>query len=123
MTFIPSELAPTFEQAGTFVVGLASPSRGSREIAAWRLRLAPGSASPDHELTREEVFVALAGEAVATLDGLRHELRAGDALVVHPGQPFRLAVEAHEPFEAVVCMPAGGKAMVDGKVFSPPWAE
>ncbi len=123
MTVISSSAAPTFEAGGTFVTGLASPSRGSREISAWRLRLAPGSASPEHALTHEEVFVALSGRAVATLDGVRHEVGPGDALVVSPGVPFVIATEGGEPFEAVACMRCGGLATVGDQSFPPPWAQ
>jgi mannose-6-phosphate isomerase-like protein (cupin superfamily) len=123
MTVISSASAPTFEQDGTFVTGLASPSRGSREVAAWRLRLAAGAASPEHMLTHEEVFVALSGRAVATQDGGRHDVGPGDALVVTPGVPFVLANEGDEPFEAVVAMRCGGLAQVGDERFAPPWAE
>jgi quercetin dioxygenase-like cupin family protein len=123
MTVISSSTAPTFDAGGTFVVGLASPSRGSREIAAWRLRLAPGTASPEHTLTHEEVFVALSGAATATLDGAEHRVAAGDALVVSPGVPFRIATAGAEPFEAVACMRCGGLAQIGADAFPPPWAE
>jgi mannose-6-phosphate isomerase-like protein (cupin superfamily) len=123
MTVISSSTAPTFQADGTFVTGLASPSRGSREVSAWRLRLAPGSASPEHALSHEEVFVALAGTAVATLAGRRHEVGPGDALVVDPDVPFVLANEGDEPFEAVACMRCGGVARVGADSFAPPWTE
>jgi quercetin dioxygenase-like cupin family protein len=122
MTVISCTSAPTFEAGGTSVVGLASPSRGSREVAAWRLSLAPGASSPEHSLTHEEVFVALAGRAVATLSGTRHDIEAGDALVVNPDEPFTLANEQTTPFEAVVCMRCGGEARVGDETFAPPWA-
>jgi mannose-6-phosphate isomerase-like protein (cupin superfamily) len=123
MTVISSSTAPTFDADGTHVVGLASPSRGSREIAAWRLRLAPGAASPEHTLTNEEVFVALSGRLVATLGGRRLEVGPGDALVITPDEPVVLANEGDEPFEAVACMRCGGLARVGGESFAPPWAE
>ena len=122
MTVISSSAAPTFEAGGTSVVGLASPSRGANEVAAWRLTLAPGASSPQHTLTHEEVFVALAGRAVATLSGTRHEVGPGDALVVSPDEPFTLANEQATPFEAVACMRCGGQARVGDETFAPPWA-
>jgi mannose-6-phosphate isomerase-like protein (cupin superfamily) len=122
MTVISSLSAPTFEADGTSVIGLASPSRGSREVAAWRLTLAPGSSSPEHALTHEEVFVALAGSAVATISGVRHDIGPGDALVVSPDQSFTLANEQSAPFDAVVCMRCGGMARVGDESFAPPWA-
>jgi quercetin dioxygenase-like cupin family protein len=122
MTVISSSSAPTFEAGGTSVVGLASPSRGAQEIAAWRLTLAPGADSPEHSLTHEEVFVALAGRAVATISGVRHEVGPGDALVVRPDEPFRLANEETMPFEAVVCMRCGGQARIGDEHVPIPWA-
>ena len=123
MTVITSSSAPTFEQPGVFVTGLASPSRGSREISAWRLRLDPGAASPEHTLTHEEVFVALCGRLVATLSGVRHDVAPGDAVVVAAGEPVVLRNEGDEPFEAVACMPCGGLAQVGDESFPPPWAQ
>jgi mannose-6-phosphate isomerase-like protein (cupin superfamily) len=122
MPVISATQAPVFDQPGTRVVGLAAPSRGSTEIAAWRLRLAPGAASPEHVLTAEEVFIALAGSAVADLDGVPHRVAAGDALVVPPRVPFRIATDGDVAFEAVACMRAGGLATVDSRTFAPPWA-
>jgi mannose-6-phosphate isomerase-like protein (cupin superfamily) len=122
MTVISSLSAPTFEAGGTSVIGLASPSRGAREVSAWRLTLAPGSSSPEHSLTHEEVFVALTGSAVATVSGVRHEVGPGDALVVAPDRPFTLANEQSIPFEAVACMRCGGEARVGDERFAPPWA-
>ena len=122
MPVITAAEAPTFTQEGTHVTGLASPSRGSSQIAAWRLRLEPGASSPEHVLSHEEVFVALAGAATASLYGQSHRVVAGDALVVPPGVPFTLATDGGEPFEAVACMPAGGTATVGDATFPPPWA-
>jgi quercetin dioxygenase-like cupin family protein len=122
MTLISSSSAPTFEAGGTSVVGLASPSRGSQEIAAWRVTLAPGAGSPEHSLTHEEVFVALAGRAVATIAGVRHDVGPGDALIVGPDEPFTLANEHSTPFEAVACMRCGGEARVGDESVSIPWA-
>lgn len=42
MTVILAEAAPVFEIPGVTFTGLASPSRGSRENAVWRLALHPG---------------------------------------------------------------------------------
>jgi quercetin dioxygenase-like cupin family protein len=122
MTVISSSSAPTFEAGGTSVIGLASPSRGAREVAAWRLTLAPGADSPEHSLTHEEVFVALSGRAVATIAGVRHEIGPGDALVVRPDEPFTLANEQSAPFEAVACMRCGGQARIGGESVPIPWA-
>jgi quercetin dioxygenase-like cupin family protein len=122
-TLITADDAPRFGQDGFAMVGLAAPSRGCPTVSAWRLTAAPGAASPVHRLTSDEVFVAVAGELEATVDGRTLTLRAGDALAVPPGVDFSLANRGEEPFEAVACMAAGGQALIgDSAPFTPPWA-
>src|SRR3954451_1899053 len=120
MPVITNEQAPRFDVGGTHVVALAAPSRGAQETSAWRLTLAPGASSPDHTLDREEVFVALAGAAHATLDGAGHQVHEGDALIVPAGVEFRIATVGDEPFEAIACLPVGGLATVGGHAAAPP---
>ena len=120
---ITADDAPTFTQAGTTAVGYASPSRGAADLSLWRIRLDPGSESPDHALSRAEVFLAMDGEATATLDGEQLPLAAGDCLIVPPGVPFRIAA-GRDGFTAVCAMAAGGQAtqLPDGPTVQPPWA-
>ena len=73
-------------------------------------------------MTREEIFVATAGVARVTVDGVSSELRAGDALVVPGGVQFALANDGAEQFEAVVAFPVGGQAVTADGTFTPPWA-
>ena len=123
MTIIREQDAPRFGQDGIEVTGLASPSRGCDTVSAWRVLLAPGAASPEHALTSDEAFVALRGSARVELDGQAEELRAGDCLVVAPARRFTIRNDGAEPFEAVCCMAAGGRAVVEGEgSFVPPWA-
>ena len=122
MPVIAGTDAPRFDIAGTHVIGLASPSRGARETCAWRLTLAPGAASPDHTLDREEVFVVLGGAARATIDGSTQDVGTGDALIVPAGAEFKIETLGVEPFEAVACLPVGGRARVGGESNVPPWA-
>lgn len=124
MPVITAAQARTFELGDLAVVGLAAPSRGARETAVWRLTLAPGALGTTHRLDREEVFVALAGEAELELDGERHALCAGEALVVPADTDFSLANPHDVPFVAVAALPVGGRAtMPGGEPFTPPWAE
>jgi quercetin dioxygenase-like cupin family protein len=122
-TIIRSTDAPRFGDDGTEIRGYASPSRGSAALSAWRLRLAPGAASPVHSLTHGEVFLALEGSGRFEVAGRVHDVGAGDAICVPAGVALRLANTAAEPFEAVCCMPAGGMGQIgDGEPFTPPWA-
>ena len=123
MTIIRDEHAPRFDADGVVVTGLASPSRGCASISAWRVVLEPGAASPEHTLTSDEAFVALRGRAQVDLDGATHDLAAGDCLIVAPDRAFSIRNDGDEPFEAVCCMAAGGRAVVAGQeAFVPPWA-
>jgi mannose-6-phosphate isomerase-like protein (cupin superfamily) len=123
MPIIRASTAPTFTMPGLAVTGLASPSRGARETCAWRLTLEPGAPGATHSVDREEIFVAIAGRALATVGGVEHELATGDALVVPAGEPFALANPGDEPFQAIVAFPVGGRAaMPEGDAFTPPWA-
>jgi mannose-6-phosphate isomerase-like protein (cupin superfamily) len=120
---ISSDDAPIFRQGGVTAVGYASPSRGATDLSLWRLSLAAGETSPPHSLTREEVFLALGGSAVATIDGVEHRFAAGDCLVVAAGVPFVLTAGA-DGLDAVCAMAAGGQATIlpDGPTIAPPWA-
>jgi mannose-6-phosphate isomerase-like protein (cupin superfamily) len=70
------------------------------------------------------VFLALGGRAQAQLGDTHYEFGAGDCLVVGRGEWFSIRNPGDHPFEAVVCMPAGGRAILaDGRSLVPPWAE
>ena len=123
MPIIRHAEAPVFTLPGLTVRGLASPKRGSVETCVWRLVLDPGAPGVPHAVTREEVFVATAGNAVAVIDGARHDLAPGDALIVPPGTEFALTNPHERPFEAVVSFPVGGQAKTAHGTLTPPWAE
>ncbi|HCT77773.1 MAG TPA: cupin domain-containing protein [Micromonosporaceae bacterium] len=124
MPLVQGSTAPTFTLPHATFTGLASPSRGSSETSVWRVVLSPGAEPMEHSLTREEIFVAVSGAAVATVDGESHAIAAGDALVVPAGKPFSIANPHSDPFEAVTVFPVGGQAaMPGGEPFTPPWAE
>ena len=124
MPVIRAAAAPTFDMYGLSVTGLAAPSRGSHESSVWRVRLPPGAPAVEHTMDREEIFVALAGRAVATLDGQSFELGVGDTLVVPAHHPFSLGTREGELFEALAVAPAGVRATIPpGAPFAPPWTE
>jgi quercetin dioxygenase-like cupin family protein len=123
-TLIRADDAPRFGQDGFSMIGLAAPSRGCATVSAWRLAGEPGAASPVHRLTSDEVFVVLSGTLEVLVDDAEPVVaRAGDAVTVPPGIDFRVTNGGAEPFEAVVCMAAGGQGQLgDGAPFTPPWA-
>jgi len=123
MPVIHAADARQFTVPGSTFTALAAPSGGATETAVWILTVAPGSVGAAHQLTREEVFVATAGRATATIDGRAHDLAAGDALIVPADTDFAISNPADTPFQAVVAFPIGGQARLPGgQPFTPPWA-
>ena len=124
MPVLPAPVRPTHELPGARFTTLASPLRGSTETSVWMLELDAGAEPVPHRVTREEVFVALEGEAIATLDGVAHTVRAGQTLALPPDVQFTLVATGPTPFLALVCLPVGGQAVVaGGDPFTPPWAQ
>jgi len=124
MTLISAATAPIHDLGGVIFTSLASPSRGATENAVWRVQLPPGRLSEStHQLTREEIFVAVAGQAVATIGETSHTLNAGDAVIVPAFVDFKIDNTGDAPFEAITVLPVGGRAIVQGVApFTPPWA-
>ena len=124
MTVVRAADAPTFEVHGATITGAASPSRGSSQICLWRINLAPGSDVPAHILDHEEIFHALSGTLLATVDGEQHRVRGGDTLIVRPGATLQISIPHESRFQAVVVLPAGSRARFEagGEPFTPPWA-
>ena len=100
MPHIPSSDAKVFKIPGTtgttFTV-LAAPSRGSHENAVWRVTLDPGTPAKVHQLTREEILIATAGSATASLNGSEISFNAGDALVVPPSPTSASLIRTRRP--------------------------
>jgi quercetin dioxygenase-like cupin family protein len=102
---------------------LASPSlAGSASLSLWQVELRAGSCGPLHVFDSEQVWTVLDGEIAVTVDGTRHELRAGDTVVLHAGTPRQLRSECAA--RMVVC--GRGDAVVsvpgeDADRGTPPW--
>src|SRR5436305_15306702 len=91
MSVIQAPPAPTHELGGTRFTSLATPSRGSTETAVWQVEIEPGTPATPHSLTREEVFVVLAGRATVRIgDGIALA-EVGDAIVVPADTEFELS--------------------------------
>ncbi|WP_067816596.1 cupin domain-containing protein [Nocardia inohanensis] len=124
MPLIKSADAPVFEGPLMTAVGLAAPSRGSTENSVWRFTLHPGNPGHEHAVSREEIFIAVAGRGTVTIDGETRDFVAGDALVIPANTVFRLAVPGDESLEAVAILPVGAYAQAPGgERVSPPWAQ
>jgi quercetin dioxygenase-like cupin family protein len=122
MAVITATEAPQFEVGGATITGLASPSRGSADSAAWRVRFHADQSSPPHALSREEIFIVLTGAVTARFTDREEIAHTGGALIVPAGEEFTLVAEGG-PAEAICIMAIGGQAISDGAAFTPPWAE
>ena len=79
MPVVPAPSAPTHVHGATHFTSLATPSRGATSAnSVWRVEIAPGTPATPHRVTREEVFVVLAGAARVQLGDAHHEVVAGD---------------------------------------------
>ena len=116
MPVITPQDAPVFRTPEATIRGLASPSRGADDLAAWRLEL--DGESPRHSLERQEVFVVLRGTLTARYDGHSETASEGGALIVPSDTEFSLSGRG----EAVCVFPAGATALLDGERITPPWA-
>lgn len=115
--------SPTFELDHVTAHGQAAPSRGARETSSWRFKMHPGAPATQHQVTREEIFVIMAGRGVAELEGETHELEAGDTLIVPAHTLFSIANPYDEPLKMVAVLPVGAQAIMPGmEPFTPPWA-
>ncbi len=124
MHVIGAESAPRFDLPGVQFTGYAAPSRGSDELCAWQITVAPGLVSDQaHTLDTDEVFLVTSGTIRLSQDS--QPLTAGDCAIVPAGSPILLSNPGAEEATAHVLVKAGftGK-MADGTtVPTPPWAK
>jgi mannose-6-phosphate isomerase-like protein (cupin superfamily) len=119
-----SHEAPRYELPGIEFTVHAAPSRGSTQICAWTIAVAPRLQSPEpHTLDADEVFMVVSGSLRMTPDA--PPLGAGDAVVVPAGSPIQLVNPTDEPAQAIVVIRAGFAATMAGgvSVGTPPWAQ
>jgi mannose-6-phosphate isomerase-like protein (cupin superfamily) len=123
MRLIKASEAPRFELPGLEFAGFAAPSRGSAELCAWRLTVAPGTVGDaPHTLDRDEVFLVVSGAIRLAPGG--EVVAAGDAAVVPAGEGIQLSNASAGPAEVIVAIRAGFTAKTaDGQAIgTPPWA-
>jgi quercetin dioxygenase-like cupin family protein len=116
--------APIFEFDGSVFRSLAVPSRGTTELAVWRVQLPPGSKSQEHSLDREEILVVLTGALTGTIGGKTQTAGPGDAVIFPAHTPGRLGNPSDtEPAEILCCTSAGIKGFIGDQTITPPWSQ
>lgn len=115
--------APTHTLPGASFTSLATPTTGSTHTAVWEVRLTPGHPATPHQLTRSEVFVITGGTGVVRLGDDRHDVAAGNVVVVPARTYFAIEAVGDTDLVATCCFPTDGQAVLDdGDPFTPPWA-
>ena len=123
MPVIHAPATPTHDLGDARFTSLATPSRGSVDTSVWTVEISPGAPAVPHTLTREEVFVVLAGRAAVRIGDDEQVADTGDAIVVPVDTEFQLTNGGSDVLRLLCCMPVGGQACLDGSTFTPPWAE
>ncbi|HZX56407.1 MAG TPA: cupin domain-containing protein [Ilumatobacteraceae bacterium] len=124
MSVIQAPPAPTHDLGGTRFTSLATPTRGSNETAVWQVEIEPGTPPTPHSMTREEVFVVLAGRATVRIGEGTSVADVGDAIVIPTDTEFELSNVDTTVLRLLCCSPVGAMAQLgDDQPFTPPWAE
>lgn len=124
MNIVRAAETPRFNLPGVEFTALAAPSRGSPDICAWLLTVAPGHDSPEaHTLDQDEIFMVITGSIRLAVDG--EIVGPGDAVVVPAGEPIQVANPGTEPARVHVAIRSGftAKAADGSAIGTPPWAQ
>jgi quercetin dioxygenase-like cupin family protein len=109
---------------GNFGAGIATPSRGAREVSVIHQRQAPGGSNPLHTHDREEVMVVIAGAITVHGVGESVKLGQGDSLIIPANHAHRIENNGDESSEWLLIAPAGIRFFHEnGAEGTPPWAK
>lgn len=122
MPLIRSQDGAVHEAHGSRFVSYVAPSRGSEQLAAWRLEMPAETRGLPHRPSREEVLLVLAGELHVTVDGVAHQLRAGDVALVPADSELTVGTGSLAASAWVATTPGLAAILPDGTRFTPPWA-
>lgn len=107
---------------GTSFTSYAAPTRGSKELCAWRIEIPGRTEGVPHHVTREEVLYILSGTVRATVNDQSEPAAAGDVILVPAGSSFGVDNLTDEPATAWVATSVGFAGILpDGSWITPPW--
>ena len=103
--------------------GIATASRGAREISVIRQRQQPGGGNPPHSHDREEVMLVTEGTVDVRIGADMVTLQANDTLVVPAETVHQVANAGTTVAEWLLIAPAGvGFFHESGERADPAWA-
>jgi quercetin dioxygenase-like cupin family protein len=123
MAIFPEAQNQTFELMGNHMTGVATASRGARQVEMWRLAMDPGAATPVHAHDHEEGVLILAGRGVAKLGDAEWPFQAGDTLILPANVPHQITCTDAE-IRGVAALPIGSVIRdPNGQVLDLPWRQ
>jgi len=113
-----------FELMGNHMLGLATMSRGAKEVAVWRGKTDPGASTPPHYHDHEEVIVILSGSGKVKVEGAEVAVSSRDVVIVPPLTHHELSADKQsEGLDVIAVLPAGTKTYLpNGEELELPWA-
>lgn len=123
MTYLSLSEARSVETPAATMRTYASPSSGApAPVAVWRTELPAGSSGPLHTVDVDHVVVVVEGTLVAEVDGTRHEVTAGDGIMLPAGSRRRLTGGEAAAVTVTAALPGSTARVGDGDPVQVPWA-
>lgn len=123
MPVFPAPATPTEEFPGIRFTTLVAPRFGSSDVAVSRVHIDPDAPALPHSLTREEIFIVLAGIAEVHVDDETHRAHPGETILIPANTEFAIGSVGTSVLELLVVLPVGGELnLSDGTTFKPPWS-
>ncbi len=95
------------ESSGGSTTPLASSKAGAVEVNVMCRGPQPGGESPPQGQDREEVIIMLGGWVEIAIDGERHQLGPGDAVILPPNALHQLRNRGDDPADWLLIAPTG----------------
>lgn len=122
MPVVRSADARRTETPNAVMTTFASPSLGRSTQALWRVEMAPGARGPEHAMDSEQVWTVLEGRAAVRVGSERHDVGAGDTVVLPPAVLREITADAELGLTAVVTGVGAAVASGPGRdPVVPPW--
>lgn len=122
MPVMTAAQAETHDFDGSRWNAFVAPSRGSRELCAWRAEIPAAAPTSPHRVNKEEVVFVLSGRLRMVHEGCDQVAEAGDALVVPPDTRVHITNVGDDTAVTWVTTSVGfAGVMPDGNTFVPPW--
>jgi quercetin dioxygenase-like cupin family protein len=124
MPVVREEDAVTHEVHGSrFTSYVSSRSAAGTQLCAWRLSVPAAQPGVSHTPDRDEVLLVLEGALLATVNGRKTPLTAGDVLLVRAGDVLTADGGPEGAAVWTTTTPGLTATMADGSTMAPPWAQ